>query len=130
MGRRHPTSRQQDGGCLISGVFGPVAPCVVQWSHNKVEQLVTMTLHFDNWRHSRAFRIGRQAHHEKMRRAASARRQRLVALVASGRYRPNTNQPLADALGVHRATLHKDLVALKDSGRCLHCGQPLPAMVP
>ncbi len=88
-----------------------------------------MALHFDNVRHSRAFRLGRLAHYDQLRRKADERRQRLVKLVASGEYRPNVNQPLADALGVHRATLYNDLMALKDSGRCLHCGQPMPDIV-
>ena len=89
---------------------------------------MTSPLHFDNLHHSRAFLLGRAAHHKRMQREAADRRQRLLALVQSGQYEPKGSWALAAALGCDRATVWRDLQVL-DFGvtRCSHCGQLLPA---
>ena len=85
-------------------------------------------LHFDNLEHLGAFVKGRTAHHKRMQREATERRQRLLVLVRSGQYEPKASQALADALGCGRNTLWRDLRRLElDAGRCPHCGQLLPA---
>ena len=86
------------------------------------------SLRFDSLAHSRAFRLGRAAHFRRMQRDAADRRRRLVALVQSGQYEPKASQALAEALGCGRSTVWRDLQVLDlDTGRCLHCGQLLPA---
>ena len=87
-------------------------------------------LHFVNREHALSFFRGRRAHHERMRRGAVERRRRLVSLISSGRFEPKASRALAEALGCGRTTLWEDLQTLDLSGRCLHCGQLLPEVVP
>lgn len=89
-----------------------------------------MSLHFDSVKHFRAFKLGRRAYNRSRQRQAADRRRRLVELVATGEYKPTSNQKLADALGVARVTIWQDLQILEaEQGRCNHCGQLLPAVL-
>ncbi len=85
-------------------------------------------LHFDNLNHLGAFVNGRTAHHKRQKRQAADRRHRLLALVQSGQFEPKASQALANALGIGRSTLWRDLKALDfGAARCTHCGQLIPA---
>ena len=85
-------------------------------------------LHFDSLHHLGAFVKGRTAHNKRQKRQAAERRRRLLILVQSGQHEPKASQALADALGVDRTTVWRDLGALDfGAARCTHCGQLLPA---
>ena len=74
------------------------------------------------------FVTGRNRYNAKRRRLADERRLALMELIASGQFAARDKKGLAEALGINRATVWRDMKVLMsgDAGRCPTCGQQWP----
>ena len=83
---------------------------------------------FDSEEELKAFLLGRLVYNTKRRRVRDERRLKLILLVTSGQFKPSDKKGLAEAPGVARITVWRDMKAITagDAGRCPTCGQHWP----